>query len=432
MIEIIPDILRAIVTDVMLVLLLHTVATPKYKNKLPYILTTVALVAGNLAGNIYFYLRGDYSSVVYVDFVMLLFIGIVLKPLFLERLSHWIFAFITLLNIYAVIVFVSWFGSDYFPFPIYANSVLRLLLFGGVIFALKRWILPLYRRVVERWYVYISLLVVLFINLIYYYMCGDDLQLILTVGEWPILLLIVLAICVYISIFQSMKSTLREHELKEENTIIRAQEELLESELAAHNEFVEQARQNRHDLRHHNALLMSYLSTDNIDGAKKYLQQYDSGLLGAKLTEYCKNPVANVVIGRFARRAAQAQVEFSVLADIPEKLTLTQPEVGVLISNLLENACEACEALGEACESQRFIVFTSEVEGERLKIEMRNTCNGSCIFDENGMPKTTKEGGGTGTRSISYLVKKYGGMLNFRRSENVFITQIILPTSCAI
>ena len=423
-ISIIPDILRAVVTDTMLVILLHTVSTPKFKNKLPYILTTVILVAINLLANVYFYLQDNYSAVALVDFLMLLFIGVALKPLFLERISHWVFAFVTVLNVYAIIVFVTWIASDLFPFPLYANTILRFLFFGGVIIVFRRWMMPIYRRIVEQWYAYILLLVSLLVNMVYYFLYGDDIELTLTVGEWPIILLIILGVCIYISIFHGMKSNLREYELREENNTIRAQEALLQSELISHNEFLEQARRNRHDLRHHNALLMEYLTHEDLAGAKEYLRQYDGELLDAKLTDYCKNPVANTVLRRYARRGSLAGTQFRVCAEIPEELPLSSPEIGVLISNVLENACEACEKSGLPYS---FILLTAETEDSRLKMEVCNTVGCKTSFDENGMPITTKDGGGTGTRSIKHIVQKHGGMLNFRQSENTFITQIILP-----
>lgn len=424
MIAILPDIIRAIVTDVMLVLLLHTVSTPKYKKPLPYLLATMLLVALNLAANTYFYIRDNYSAVVVVDFVMLLFVGAALKPLFLERLAHWIFGFVTMLNVYAAIVFMTWIAADYFPYPYYANTVLRLLLFMGIILVLRRWILPLYRQVVERWLIYIPLLIMLFLNMMYYFLYGEDVELTLTVGKWPIFLLIALGICIYISIFYSMRATLREYELREENQVMRAQEALLESELTTHNEFVEQARQHRHDLRHHNALLLEYLFHEDISGAREYLAQYDAELKNAALTDYCKHPVANAVIRRLAWRSGQSGIELTVRADIPETLPLTPPETGVLLSNLLENASEACE---KSEMDSPFLLLTAEVEDGRLKIETRNSVGLETLFDENGFPKTTKQSGGAGTHSMARIVRKYGGMLAFRQSADTFITQIILP-----
>ena len=87
-----PNLLRAVITDIMLVLLLSTMATPKYKNKFLYIFVTVIILVGNVSANYFFYLTENYTAVFYVDLVMLLVIGIVLKPLFIDKIMQWCFS----------------------------------------------------------------------------------------------------------------------------------------------------------------------------------------------------------------------------------------------------------------------------------------------------------------------------------------------------
>lgn len=57
-----PDLLRATVTDIMLVLLLYTMSRPRYSKKSIYIGATMLLVVLNLLVNTYFYLKSDYNS----------------------------------------------------------------------------------------------------------------------------------------------------------------------------------------------------------------------------------------------------------------------------------------------------------------------------------------------------------------------------------
>ncbi len=112
-----------------------------------------------------------------------------------------------------------------------------------------------------------------------------------------------------------------------------------------------------------------------------------------------------------------------VEADVPEKLPLTAPEIGELFSNLLENACEACIKM----EGGGSIALTVKVDNDRLRLELRNSVSVQTVFDRAGLPRTTKAGGGTGTRSAATIVQRYGGMLRFSQEGNVFVTQMILP-----
>ena len=109
MIQHFPDLLRALITDVMLILLLCTMATPKYKNKGVYVVAIIAILAGNLSANYYFYLANNYTAVFHADLAMLLVIGVALKPLFSDKIMQWCFSYVTMINIYAAVVFLSYF-----------------------------------------------------------------------------------------------------------------------------------------------------------------------------------------------------------------------------------------------------------------------------------------------------------------------------------
>lgn len=420
----IPDLLRAVITNVMLVALLYTMSQPKYNKKWIYITATLVVVVIDLGLNFYFYLQQDYTSIFKVDLFLLLIIAVVFKPLFRDAKMQWLFSYVTVLNIYAAIVFLSYILRGLFPNPVYGNAFLRFVLFAVVVFIFWRFAGPLYRKVAEHWNLLLLLTVALLVNFLYYFTAAGDIQQSLEQGFFSILLLVFLEAFLYISIFLLLKVSSDRYDLREEKIKSDARQELLQLELAAQDEFVSMARQNRHDLRHHNALLADYLDRGDVDGAKKYLRQHDARITETVLRQYCKNPVANAVLRLYERRAEQNGIAFSVSADIPEQLPFTAPETGELFSNLLENACEACErSAAKGC----FIALITHMEEGRLLLELRNTVDTETAFDRTGLPLSQKSGGGTGTRSMAKIMKKYGGMLRFKQKNDVFLTQIILP-----
>ena len=100
-----PDLLRSVITDIMLVLLLSTMATPKYKGKFLYIFVTAIILVVNVSANYYFYRTDNYTAVFYVDLAMLIVIGVALKPLFTDKIMQWLFSYVSMLNIYIAVVF---------------------------------------------------------------------------------------------------------------------------------------------------------------------------------------------------------------------------------------------------------------------------------------------------------------------------------------
>lgn len=420
--DFLPNILRSCVTDIMMTLLLFSMARPKYGKRVT-IPALVAIVLINMSTNIYFYQTGNYTALVKVDVWMTLFICIVLKFLLLDDIMQWFFIFLTATNVLVVITVLSYVFSRFMPSPAYSNTLLRFLLYATFIWLFRKFLRPLYRKVVEHWNVFFFISLGLFINLAYYIYMSNDIQKTLTGQFVPLILLILFGVLVYITIFRSLKAFSSEADLREENIKMKAQQEVLKTELDAYEEFIAISKQNRHDLRHHNALLLEYLVGGDIDGAKLYLQQYDKSIGEATLNQYCKNPVANTVFRVYERRTMQNDIKFAINADIPELLPLTSAEVGTLLSNILENALEACL---KSNLPEHSIIFTAETDEELLKIQVKNSCSDGIAF-EHGLPITTKQGGGTGVKSVARIVKKCGGMVDFMQLENDFFTQIILP-----
>lgn len=200
----------------------------------------------------------------------------------------------------------------------------------------------------------------------------------------------------------------------------KARQRLLESELAAYDESLATAKQVRHDLHHHNTVVLEYLSSGDLEGAQKYLRGYDEFLNQTALPEFCKNKTANAVLRLYARQADANQIPFSVTASIGEQISLPEPDLATILSNLLENALRAAQAAAQPTVSVRIS------ESGTLRIEVRNTMVGTAVFSPDGLPLSARPDGGVGTQSVRRIVTRYGGMLRFQQDENEFFAQVIL------
>ncbi|MDD4849912.1 MAG: GHKL domain-containing protein [Gemmiger sp.] len=200
-------------------------------------------------------------------------------------------------------------------------------------------------------------------------------------------------------------------------------QQLLENELEAYNGYLATAKQSRHDLRHHNALLLDYLETGNVAGAIDYLRTNEKTLAESALPEFTTNPAANAVLRIYSRRAQAGGIAFSASAALPATLPMNEPEFCALLSNLLENGVEACAQVAPGARSLAFCAKTDETG---LRLEVRNSVAGVVQF-ENGLPLSTKQGGGTGTKSVAATVKSHGGMLRFKQEGSTFFAQVLFP-----
>ena len=423
-----PDLLRAVITDVMLILLLSTMATPKYKSKAVYIFATAIILVGNISANYYFYLTGNYTAVFYVDLAMLMVIGIALKPLFADKIMQWCFSYITMLNIYAVVVFLSYILCDIFPRPIYGNAYLRLILFSVIVGVFHKWVSKPYRKVLDYWHIYMLPIVSLLACLLGYFF-GGDIEEMLIYNGIPLMLLILLGLSVYISIIHSLKTITKQYAMREENQKMQTERDYLH--LAADNmtqrlklmeEVAIQNSRAAHDRRHFNNMLLELLEHGESGEAAALLQKETAD--APKVSKiYCENPAVNAAVCHYAGLAQQAGIDAEIELDIPVELTVDSLELSMVVSNLLENAIQACEKLPEG--ANRYLRFTCRNMG-RLLLEMENPCAADVTLAENGYPASQEIGHGFGTKSVIAFAKQHDGELLYKLEQGIFRVRLLV------
>ncbi|MGE4318618.1 MAG: sensor histidine kinase [Deferribacterales bacterium] len=421
-----PDLLRAFVTDVMLILLLCTMARPKYKSRTAYIVTSAVLIAANLIINYYFYRTEDYTAVFYVDLAILLVIGVVMKPLFSDTIMQWCFSYITMLNIHAAIVFVSYTFSRVFPDPKYGHIFLRLILFSIVIFVFRKWVSKPYRNVLDYWHMYILPVVLLFACFMGYFFGGDIKHTLLN-NYIQLLLLILLGLSVYVTIIHSLKAITKQYEMREENQSIQAEREYLQ--LAANSmserlKLMEEASEldsrTAHDRRHFNNVLLELLEQGHTQEAEALLQKQNQ--TAPKVSRvFCENPAVNAAVSHYAGIADQEGIRAEITMDVPAELNVDSLELSMVVSNLLENAIHSC-VKNPYGAGVRFICRSVG----RLLLEIENPCDTDSVLDENGHPAASGEGHGIGSKSVAAFAKKYDGELLYKIENGIFRVRLLV------
>ena len=427
-ISVFPDLLRAVVTDVMLVLLLSTMATPKYKSKVLYAFVTTMILVINVSANYYFYLTENYTAVFYVDLAMLLVIGVALKPLFSDRIMQWIFNYVTMLNIYIAVVFLSYMFRGIFPNPVYGIVWLRLILFTGIIFVFHQWIAKLYRKVLDYWHIYLLPIASLLACFLAYFF-GGNIQEMLDDNRVPLLFLILLGLSVYISIGHALTTITRQYDMREENQKMQTEREYLQ--LAARNmsyrlelmeEVSAQNSREAHDRRHFNNVLQELLEQGKSSEAAALLGNHDPTVTNDSRV-YCENHAVNAAVSHYAQLAEQAGISAEIMLDIPSDLHVDSLELSMVVSNLMENAIQVCKR--QSNDQIPLIRFTSRRMG-RLLLEMENPCAEDVVFDENGYPVAVEAGHGIGSKSVIAFAKKYDGELLYKIENGVFQVRLLV------
>lgn len=212
---VITDILRGCVSSIMNAILLFLMAQPRYSKKTTC-LVVVSIFILDLVSSFYFYNIGALTTLAKFDVILFFVLAVILKPFVKDTLSKWLFHLLTALNVYFIIIYLSYFLCDLFPYPFYANSFVRLLLYLGVILLYHKKLRPTYKLITENSKVYFTLVLFISINFVYYIVDSNDIEQTLSDKSIYLLLLILLAIVIYFIIFYLLQKDLLQQKTKTE------------------------------------------------------------------------------------------------------------------------------------------------------------------------------------------------------------------------
>lgn len=107
-------------------------------------------------------------------------------------------------------------------------------------------------------------------------------------------------------------------------------------------EHMEETRRASHDLRQHRNIIRSYLDSGNEARLREYLNANADSGPGDGFCTWCRNYSVNMLLNHYAGRLRAQGTEFEFSFDLPEGLAVPEPDLCVVLGNLLENALEAC------------------------------------------------------------------------------------------
>lgn len=241
-------------------------------------------------------------------------------------------------------------------------------------------------------------------------------------GQAAVLMLVILTMALmYMTIFQVLYIQQKSFSTMETERRLEQQSRLLRNELSAEQEYVFNAKRFRHDLHHHGKIVLEYLEQDDAEKAKQYLRSYREYMKEETLQRYCENLAINALLRITARRCLAAGVEFNFEGNIPQEISMPEPELAAVFGNLFENACEACEK----CRKGKLHI-KAEIWHDLLRVEIRNSVSGRVVFDGD-LPSSTKKSGGIGLQSSVVVLNRHDGMMVCKQEGNTFLTRVILP-----
>lgn len=332
-----------------------------------------------------------------------------------DKISQTVFNFWLWINIYDIIANFSAFINDYTLKDAYFLTALRFVLFGGYFILYNKHLKAKHRMLMDRlkvnWWIF-SFIPMSFTGLIclvnYYFLDFHGVT-----RNYPVLLMIcILMLLVYILIFYTFQTAgdAMEREriagnMKEQILLQKKQYEFYLQKREAERIF-------RHDARHHDSILISYLENGEVEGAKEFLKKELAEIEKNAKLPFCENTLINAVLSEYRTKAEQEGLEFSARIQMPKELACDEAEFCVMLSNLLENSLDAAKS---------YIAISIKHLNHQLSLNVKNDYEGELKKSaENNYLTTKPQGSGLGLKSVEAILKSNSGFLKIEDTDGVF------------
>lgn len=332
-----------------------------------------------------------------------------------DKISQTMFNFWLWINIYDIIANFSAFINDYTLKDAYFLTALRFVLFGGYFILYNKHLKAKHRMLMDRlkvnWWIF-SFIPMSFTGLIclvnYYFLDFHGVT-----RNYPVLLMIcILMLLVYILIFYTFQTAgdAMEREriagnMKEQILLQKKQYEFYLQKREAERIF-------RHDARHRDSILISYLENGEVEGAKEFLKKELAEIEKNAKIPFCENTLINAVLSEYRTKAEQEGLEFSARIQMPKELACDEAEFCVMLSNLLENSLDAAKS---------YIAISIKHLNHQLSLNVKNDYEGELKKSaENNYLTTKPQGSGLGLKSVEAILKSNSGFLKIKDTDGVF------------
>lgn len=208
----------------------------------------------------------------------------------------------------------------------------------------------------------------------------------------------------------------------QDKLVIEGNLNMIEGEIKDIQEIEMMSRIYRHDMRHHLLLLQSLIKENKLDEALGYITENINAVSEVTPERYCDLDILNLVLTHYGDIAKKNQIPYNFDINFSDKLPISNMEICALVSNALDNACQANLKVPE--------------EARKLELVFKEH-NGMLIFSVDNAYLETEEGTirkntdwdnehGFGTKSIEAIAKKYNGEVRFSTMDGIFSTMVLM------
>ncbi|MGG2092647.1 GHKL domain-containing protein [Bacillus sp. S13(2024)] len=217
------------------------------------------------------------------------------------------------------------------------------------------------------------------------------------------------------------------YEKEEEKKIIEFKNKMLQEDFVKMRELYENNAKTYHDLNNHMTILYKLIKGGKSEQALDYINNISKPILSNYgQNVFTNNTIVDFVINNKLEIIKEEKIQNTIEVEIPQKLKIADNDIVAILSNLIDNAIEACQHIEQF--DKRWIKITIKKINEMifLKIENSISIKPKLLNNHFLTTKKDKKFHGWGLKSVTSIVNKYEGYIRYEYTNKSFNVVISL------
>lgn len=204
-------------------------------------------------------------------------------------------------------------------------------------------------------------------------------------------------------------------------------------QIAVYQMLEEQYRQSkrlRHDLKNHVIALSGLWEEGEWEKLGNYLKKMENSAQLGSCEESTGNKAVDVLLDQKRKWAEEKEIIWESSVRIPRSCQIDEFDLCVLFGNILDNAVEACEKLGDGeprQDSRPFVHVRAGAVKKCFLMEVENSVKTLDRTEGGHTEKRELQGRGIGLLNVEDVAHRYNGAMNTEIRDGVFTISVLIP-----
>lgn len=180
----------------------------------------------------------------------------------------------------------------------------------------------------------------------------------------------------------------------------------------------------KHDYHNHIQAMKAYVQLHQFEQLSTYLGELETDLKRVDQLIKSGNLMMDAILNSKLSLAMDHHIAVTCKAVTPEKLSIADIDICVMIGNLLDNAIEACTKT--PMEDRKIRIYTDIVH-QQFYFSITNNALENLSVEQTHYISDKRGNHGHGMKRVKLTVDKYDGFLNLKNEAGVFVSELMIP-----